>query len=155
MATKRVTIKAYGQTFQLSHGTGNEWKVSAVMPDTSSYSQADHYYPVTVEAEDNILNLINDLIKALTEKYDIIAFDRSDECLHEHIDQIVLLHICIMLDLVYLFEYRVKVIRIIVRYALAEYFRCLYGMSCACCECIKIECVLFLCHNPDSLSKDG
>ena len=57
MATKRVTIKAYGQTFQLSHGTGNEWKVSAVMPDTSSYSQADHYYPVTVEAEDEAGNV--------------------------------------------------------------------------------------------------
>lgn len=57
MATKRVTIKAYGQTFQLSHGTENEWKVSAVMPDTSSYSQADHYYPVTVEAEDEAGNV--------------------------------------------------------------------------------------------------
>lgn len=57
MAMKRVTIKAYGQTFQLTHDTGNQWRVSAVMPDTSSYSQPDHYYPVTVEAEDEAGNV--------------------------------------------------------------------------------------------------
>lgn len=57
MAMKRVTIKAYSQTFQLSHDTGNKWRVSSVMPDTSSYSQPDHYYPVTVEAEDEAGNV--------------------------------------------------------------------------------------------------
>jgi hypothetical protein len=57
MATKRVTIKAYGQTFQLTHDTGNQWRVSAVMPDTSSYNEDEHYYPVTVEAEDEAGNV--------------------------------------------------------------------------------------------------
>lgn len=57
MAMKRVTVKAYSQVFQLTHETGNKWKVSSVMPDTSSYSQPDHYYPVTVEAEDEAGNI--------------------------------------------------------------------------------------------------
>ena len=57
MATKRVTFRAYGQTLQLTHNTGNQWKVSAVMPNKSSYSQAGHYYPVTIEAEDDAGNI--------------------------------------------------------------------------------------------------
>lgn len=57
MATKRVTLTAYGSTLQLTHDTGNKWKVSGVMPAKSSYSQPDHYYPVTIEAEDEAGNI--------------------------------------------------------------------------------------------------
>lgn len=57
MATKRVTFTAYGSALQLTHDTGNKWKVSGVMPAKSSYSQPDHYYPVTIEAEDEAGNI--------------------------------------------------------------------------------------------------
>ena len=54
---KKVTITAFGQDYTCTHESGNTWKVSVVTPNTSSYNQEGHYYPITVKAEDEAGNV--------------------------------------------------------------------------------------------------
>lgn len=54
---KKVTITAFGQDYTCTNESGNTWKVSVVTPNTSSYNQEGHYYPITVKAEDEAGNV--------------------------------------------------------------------------------------------------
>lgn len=56
MAVQSVKIKAFGSEYNCTHESGNTWKVSVVTPETSSYNQPDHYYPIEVEAKDEAGN---------------------------------------------------------------------------------------------------
>lgn len=54
---KKVTITAFGQEHNCTKESGNTWKVSVVTPNTSSYNQEGHYYPIVVKAEDEAGNV--------------------------------------------------------------------------------------------------
>ena len=54
---KKVTITAFGQDYTCTNESGNTWKVSVVTPNTSSYNQEEHYYPIVVKAEDEAGNI--------------------------------------------------------------------------------------------------
>lgn len=56
MAVQSVKIKAFGSEYNCTHESGNTWKVSVVTPETSSYNQPNHYYPIEVEAKDEAGN---------------------------------------------------------------------------------------------------
>ena len=55
---KKVTITAFGQDHICTReGSTNTYKVSAVTPSKSSYTQEGHYYPIVVKAEDEAGNV--------------------------------------------------------------------------------------------------
>lgn len=64
---KKVIIIAFGQEHICTReGSSNTYKVSAVTPSTSSYTQEGHYYPIVVKAEDEAGNVktvdVNDVM---------------------------------------------------------------------------------------------
>lgn len=56
MSVKSVQAQINGQTYTLQSAGDGVYSLTITAPDNSSYSQADHYYPVTVTVEDEAGN---------------------------------------------------------------------------------------------------
>ena len=106
--------------------------------DSFHHLRPDRADVIAVEAENDILELIHYLIKALAHQDYILTLYRRDERLYQHVHKIVLLHVRGMLSDMNLLNSLRQDLRIIVIDAFAEYPHGLYRISCTIDERVEI-----------------
>lgn len=77
---KTVQAIINGQTYNLTfNGESGKWETTITAPSKSSYSQDDHYYPVTVKATDDAGNITekNDTDSALGESLKLRVIEKN------------------------------------------------------------------------------
>ena len=106
----------------------------------------DGMYIVNINADQHVLDLVRDLVNALTEQNDVLPLNGRDKRLHQHRHHLVLFLVRVVLDLVQLVQILRQTAHIKIRQVLLQHLRRLAAALHALDKILKIVIVALLRH---------